>query len=165
MQTVWGRPGSPKKNAAQEVSITGANNLGADRTNKPTNQKQTYYFAPRTLRRRKRLAGAFFTLAMLSHCVSFFLVYLAMTMKISYYLGVMIFLPVWIVGYWFGTFFSQILDMKLPDGTKKCIISFRTKKLLNNIVFYMGILLVAVWAYFYITQCLMVERNTSLTSD
>lgn len=146
----------------------GANNMGSDRTYgvaKAADQSKTYYFDPRVLRNRKRLAGIFFTLAMLSHCVSFFLLYLAITQKISYYLGVMIFLPVWIVGYWFGTFFSQVLDMKLPDGTKKTIISKKTKKLLNNIVFYMGILLVAVWAYFYITHILMVEKNTQLTTD
>lgn len=146
----------------------GANNMGANRTqgvSKALDQKQTYYFDPRVLRRRKRMAGVFFATAMLSHCVSFFLVYLAVTQRISYYLGVMIFLPVWIVGYWFGTFFSQVLTLKLPDGTKKCIISYKTKKLLNNIVFYMGILLVAVWAYFYITHCLLVERNTQLVSD
>ena len=55
--------------------------------------------------------------------------------------------------------------MKLPDGTKKTIISKKTKKILNNIVFYMGILLVAVWAYFYVTHILMVEKNTQLTNN
>lgn len=146
----------------------GANNMGSNRTygvEKTADQSRTYYFDPRVLRRRKRLAAVFFTLAMFSHCVSFLLVYLALTQNISYYLGVMIFLPVWIVGYWFGTFFSQVLEMKLPDGSKKCIISYKTKKILNNIVFYMGILLVAVWAYFYITHILMVEKNTQLTSN
>lgn len=145
----------------------GANNMGSNRTqgiSKAANQKQTYYFDPRTLRNRKRLAAVFFTGAMLSHFVSFFLLYLAVTQKISYYLGIMIFLPVWIVGYWFGTFFSQVLTLKLPDGSKKCIISYKTKKILNNIVFYMGILLVAIWAYFYVTHILMVEKNTQLTS-
>ena len=137
----------------------GANNMGANRTHsvsKAIDQSKTYYFDPRVLRNRKRLAGIFFTLAMLSHCASFTLLYLAVTQRISYYLGVMIFLPVWIVGYWFGTFFSQVLDMKLPDGTKK---------ILNSIVFYMGILLVAVWAYFYVTHILMVEKNTQLTNN
>lgn len=145
----------------------GANNMGTNRTagvSKAADQSRTYYFDPRTLRRRKRLAALFFTLAMLSHCVSFLLIYLAVTQKISYYLGVMIFLPVWIVGYWFGTFFTQVLTLKLPDGSKKCIISNRTRRILNNIVFYMGILLVAVWTYFYITHCFMVEKNTQLTS-
>ncbi len=145
----------------------GANNMGTNRTysiSEAKDQSKTYYFDPRTLRNRKRLAAVFFMLAMLSHCVSLLLVYLAMTQKISYYLGVMIFLPVWIVGYWFGTFFSQVLTLKLPDGTKKCIISKRTKKILNNIVFYMGILLVAVWTYFYITHCFMAERGTELTT-
>lgn len=142
--------------------------MGSNRTyavSRAADQSKTYYFDPRVLRNRKRLAGIFFTLAMLSHCVSFFLLYLAITQKISYYLGVMIFLPVWIVGYWFGTFFSQVLDMKLPDGTKKTIISKKTKKILNNIVFYMGILLVAIWAYFYVTHILMVEKNTQLTNN
>jgi hypothetical protein len=142
--------------------------MGSNRTygvSKAADQSRTYYFDPRVLRNRKRLAGIFFTLAMLSHCVSFTLLYLAITQKISYYLGVMIFLPVWIVGYWFGTFFSQVLDMKLPDGTKKTIISKKTKKILNSIVFYMGILLVAVWAYFYVTHILMVEKNTQLTNN
>ncbi len=146
----------------------GANNMGANRTHsvsKAIDQSKTYYFDPRVLRNRKRLAGIFFTLAMLSHCASFTLLYLAVTQRISYYLGVMIFLPVWIVGYWFGTFFSQVLDMKLPDGTKKTIISKKTKKILNSIVFYMGILLVAVWAYFYVTHILMVEKNTQLTNN
>lgn len=146
----------------------GANNMGANRTHgvsKAIDQRKTYYFDPRVLRNRKRLAGIFFTLAMLSHCASFTLLYLAITQRISYYLGVMIFLPVWIVGYWFGTFFSQVLDMKLPDGTKKTIISKKTKKVLNSIVFYMGILLVAVWAYFYVTHILMVEKNTQLTNN
>lgn len=128
-------------------------------------RKEVYYFDPHTLQRRKRMAGIFFTIAMLSHSVSFFLIYLAVSQRISYYLGVMIFIPVWIVGYWFGTFFSQSLEVKLPDGTKKCIISKKTKKTLNNIVFYMGILLVAVWTYFYITHCFMVEKNTQLTTD
>ncbi len=146
----------------------GANNMGADRTTKVTkaaDQSKTYYFDPRTLRKRKRLAAVFFTLAMLSHCVSALLIYLATTQKISYYLGIMIFLPVWIAGYWFGTFFSQVLTLKLPDGTKKCIISKRTKKILNNIVFYMGILLVAVWTYLYITHIFMAEKNTQLTTN
>ena len=142
--------------------------MGSNRTynvSKAVDQSRTYYFDPRVLRKRKRMAVVFFTMAMLSHCVSFFLVYLAMTQRITYYLGVMIFIPVWIVGYWFGTFFSQVLDMKLPDGTKKTIISKKTKKILNSIVFYMGILLVAVWAYFYVTHILMVEKNTQLTNN
>lgn len=146
----------------------GTENKDSKRTygvSEAADQGKTYYFDPRTLRRRKLMAGIFFTLAMLSHCASLFLIYLAMTQKISYYLGVLIFLPVWIVGYWFGTFFSQSLDMKLPDGRKKCIISRKTKKILNNIIFYLGILLVAVWAYFYITHCLMAEKNTQLTSN
>ena len=141
--------------------------MGSNRTynvSKAVDQSRTYYFDPRVLRKRKRMAVVFFTMAMLSHCVSFFLVYLAMTQRITYYLGVMIFIPVWIVGYWFGTFFSQVLTMKMPDGTRHVIISKKTKKLLNNIVFYMGILLVAVWGYFYITHCGMAERGTQLTS-
>ena len=146
----------------------GANNMGANRTRsvmQTADQSKTYYFDPRTLRNRKRLAGTFFTLAMLSHCASCFLIYLAMTEKISYYEGVLIFIPVWIVGYLFGTFFSRVLDVKLPDGAKKCIISEKTRKRLNNVVFFLGILLVGVWGYFYVTHCLMVEKNTQLTSQ
>ncbi len=60
---------------------------------------------------------------------------------------------------------SRVLDVKLPDGSKKCIISETTRKALNNIVFFLGILLVAVWGYFYITHCLMVEKNTQLTNQ
>ena len=146
----------------------GANNMGSNRTRyiaQTANQNAIYYFDPRTLRNRKRLAGVCFTMAMISHCVSCFLIYLAMSQKISYYEGVLIFIPVWIVGYWFGTFFSRVLDIKLPDGTKKCIISEKTRRNLNNVVFFLGILLVAVWAYFYITHCLMVEKKTQLTNQ
>ena len=152
----------------QEVKDMGANNMGSNRTRdltKTANQNEVYYFDPRTLRNKKRIAGVCFTVAMLSHCVSCFLIYLAMTEKISYYEGVLFFIPVWIIGYWGGTFFSRVLDVKLPDGSKKCIISETTRKTLNNIVFFLGILLVAVWGYFYITHCLMVEKNTQLTNQ
>ena len=84
------------------------------------------------------------------------LIYASVNGKITYYLGLLIFIPVFIVSYWFSTFFSQLTAGKVKG---KRIIP----KWFRNIVIFVSNLvslgLLGFWGYIYINQSMYTPEN------
>lgn len=84
------------------------------------------------------------------------LIYASISGRITYYLGLLIFVPVFIVSYWFSTFFSQLSAGKvkgrriLPKWLRSIII------FVSNLV---SIALLGFWGYIYFNQTMYTPEN------
>lgn len=106
---------------------------------------------------RKALAIICYTVCLAAYGAAGYVSYIAWNKTISYYLGFLIFLPVWIVTYWFSTFFVQLSEKKLSNGKTQWIIGRKAVKILNWITCLCSIILLCFWAYVYISQYLMTS--------
>ncbi|WP_124100163.1 hypothetical protein [Ruminococcus sp. Marseille-P6503] len=78
--------------------------------------------------------------------------YLAYKEKISYYQGFITFIPLFIVSYWFNTFFTQLFSG--TDKSGKPYINKTLKRLLSDFVTLVSIALLGIWAYIFISRSL-----------
>ncbi|MGN0602210.1 MAG: hypothetical protein ACI4I7_05815, partial [Oscillospiraceae bacterium] len=69
---------------------------------------------------------------------------------IPFELGLMIFIPVMIMSYWFSTFFYQLSSVKCIDGKSICIINKRLKKILSAVSTIVTFVLMAFWVYIFL---------------
>ncbi|MBR1739098.1 MAG: hypothetical protein IJ737_02305 [Ruminococcus sp.] len=100
------------------------------------------------MKARRVLAIICYTLCMTAYGFCGYFSYLSWKEKISYRYGFLLFLPVWIVSYWFSTFFSQLCDKK-EDGKTVHVIPPLLFRILNTLSWMIGIALVGFWIYIY----------------
>lgn len=101
---------------------------------------------------RKILAVICYVICLTAYGASGYVSWLSFNGDISYKLGFLIFLPVWIVTYWFSTFFVQLLARNRPDGKTKWLMKKTPRKILNGISNVLSVLLLGFWVYVYISQ-------------
>lgn len=101
---------------------------------------------------RRVLAVICYVICLCAYGAAGYVSWISFNKQISYKLGFLIFLPVWIVTYWFSTFFVQLLAKKLPDGKTKWLMSKTTRKILNGISNVLSVVLLGFWVYVYVSQ-------------
>ncbi len=102
---------------------------------------------------RRILAIVCYTACMAAYGVCGFLSYQAMTSKISYVYGFLLFLPIWISSYWFSTFFSQLIYVKKGEKTV-CLLDKTAASILSGISSFISVVLLVLWGYIYIFRVL-----------
>lgn len=111
------------------------------------------------LKFRRVLGAICYILSIAANAVSGYVIYLAVTGKITYYLGMLIFVPVFILSYWFATFFMQLTEGR-SHGRR--IMPKWLRGFLNTISTLLSLALVVFWGYIYITQQINQAANEGL---
>ncbi len=106
---------------------------------------------------RKVLAIICYTVCLAAYAAAGYVSYISYCGEISYKLGFLIFLPIWIVTYWFSTFFSQLIEKKGIDGST-WLIKKAPRKVLSIISNLLSFALLAFWGYVYVMEYLLSTR-------
>ena len=101
------------------------------------------------LKFRRTLGILCYLISIAANTVSGYVIYLAVSGKITYYLGMLIFVPVFILSYWFATFFMQLTEGRHRG---KRIMPKWLRGFLNGISTLLSLALVVFWGYICITQ-------------
>lgn len=81
-----------------------------------------------------------------------FVIYLTATGTVSFKQGFLMFLPIFIITYWFGTFSSQLVKIKHDDGTFEWTTGEKGRRVFNAVSGIISFLLIAYWAFVYLTS-------------
>lgn len=109
------------------------------------------------MRARRILAIICYTVSMAAYAAAAYVSYISWTGEISFKLGFLIFLPIWIITYWFSTFFVQLIEKK-KDGKTVWLIPKASRKILSGISSVISILLLGFWVYVYVTEYILSTR-------
>lgn len=101
---------------------------------------------------RKTLAIICYTICILAYAACGYISYLSWKIKISHQFGFLLFIPVWIIAFWFSTFFSQLVTMKTKDGKTTVLCGKKVKNILNDITSFLSLILLICWAYLMYRQ-------------
>ena len=85
-----------------------------------------------------------------------YIIYLSYHGGMTYYLGQMIFVPVFIVSYWFSTFFSQLTFGR--QGGRRIIPKW-LGTVLNGLATLISAAFLAFWGYIYYNQLMYTPEN------
>lgn len=111
---------------------------------------------------RRTLAAVCYMLMLAADSAAVYVIYLSVTGGMTYHLGMLIFIPLFIFTYWMSTFFSQLTCGKIK---KKRIMPKWARSLLNGLGNIISLALLAFWGYIYVTQALFAPaENASLMS-
>ena len=99
---------------------------------------------------RKAMAYIFCGLEYASMAVASVFTYRVYKSIMSFDLGVMIFIPLMIMSYWFSTFFYQLSNPKEKGGERHCIINKKVSRVLSTISSIVTFGLLAIWVYNYL---------------
>lgn len=110
---------------------------------------------------RRILAALCYTAMLAADAAEVYIIYESVYGGMTYYLGLLLFVPIFIFTYWMSTFFSQ-----LTSGREKGrrIMPKWLRTLLNLIGNLISLALVAFWGYIYVTQSLYAAPNEGLIS-
>ena len=111
---------------------------------------------------RKALGAVCYLVMLAADGFAGYFTYLSYNMKMPYDVALMIFTPLFIVSYWFSTFFSQLIH---PRGSKPLI-----NKYLYSALYWLSTLLsralLGAWIYLFIDRALYrtigVEKSGEL---
>ncbi len=106
---------------------------------------------------RKALGIICYLLMLAADAAALYYTYRAYTQKISYDLGLLIFTPVFIVSYWFSTFFAQLIH---PLG-RRPLINRGLYKFLYWLSSALSLALIGFWVYLFIDRALYVNIGTN----
>ncbi|MBR1765254.1 MAG: hypothetical protein IJ746_08425 [Ruminococcus sp.] len=102
---------------------------------------------------RKALGVICFVLSLAAEGGAGYVTYLTYKQRISYEYGMLGFIPVFIVSYWFGTFFTQLLSPK--EGG--LLIDRRAYKALSWVQTLGSVALIGFWAYLIYSRSLYLQ--------
>jgi hypothetical protein len=88
-------------------------------------------------------------------CIAY-IIYLSYYGGMTYYLGQAIFVPVFIVSYWFSTFFSQLTFGR--QGGRRIIPKW-LGAVLNGLATLVSAAFLAFWGYIYYNQLMYTPEN------
>ena len=110
---------------------------------------------------RKTLAAVCYILMLAADAAAGYFTYRAFVQKISYDQGVLTFVPLFIVSYWFSTFFRQLIH---PRGSKPII-----GRGLYNFLYWLSTLLslalLGTWVYLFIDRSLYLNFGTEVSGE
>lgn len=105
---------------------------------------------------RRTLAVICFLIYCCCDAFSGLLIYGSVNGEITYYYGLLLFVPIFILSYWFSTFFSQLTCGKqsgkriMPRWLRSFIM------FISNLV---SLALLGFWGYIYINQAMYTPEN------
>lgn len=99
------------------------------------------------LKVRKFLMVVCYMLALAAYSVCGYITYLSWNLRIIYKFGFLLFLPIWIVGFWFSTFFSQ-----LSLVGKKSLCGKHFRHFLDWLTSFLSFILLLAWGYLMYKQ-------------
>ncbi len=102
---------------------------------------------------RKALGIICYVISLAAEGGAGYLTYITYKQRISYEYGMMSFIPVFIVSYWFGTFFSQLLSPKSGG----LLINSKVYKTMNWVQTIGAASLIAFWAYMIYSRSLYLQ--------
>ena len=100
---------------------------------------------------RKILAALFYAFCVASLFAAGYVSFLSYSGKITIRFGFLLFMPIWIISYWFSTFFYLAVRKKTNKGVTYAI-SRKLAKNLNKITNGISFLLLAYWIFVYVRQ-------------
>ena len=101
----------------------------------------------------RKVLGTFCYLAVLAaDGAAAYYSYLAYTQKISYQQGFLTFMPIFIVTYWFSTFFGQLSSGRDKNG--RSYINKTLRRILTDILSLLSVALLCFWVYIFISRSL-----------
>lgn len=110
---------------------------------------------------RKALAFICYLIMLAADAAAGYYTYRAFVQGISYDQGLLTFVPLFIVSYWFATFFSQLIH---PKGSPLII-----GKGLYNLLYWLSTLLslalLGVWIYLFIDRSLYMNFGTEISGN
>ena len=101
------------------------------------------------MKARRIFAAVFYILSMAAYAAAGYVSWRAYDRSISYNLGFLWFLPIWIVSYWCSTFFTMLCEVRLKDGKRKVIVDKTAYRILNVLSNLMAAVLLGYWVYVY----------------
>ena len=110
---------------------------------------------------RKALGAICYLIMLAAYAAAGYFTYCAFVQKISYDQGLLTFVPLFIVSYWFSTFFSQLIH---PRGSEPLIA-----KWMYNVLYWLSTLLsmalLGVWIYLFIDRSLYLNFGTEISGE
>lgn len=107
---------------------------------------------------RKALAIICYTVCIAACAAAGVVSYMAYRQTITYTLGFLLFMPIWIGAFWFLNFFNDLCRKKEGDKTRY-VIKKSLAKALGITANLMSILLLCFWVYVYIFRIMPVEKG------
>ena len=105
---------------------------------------------------RRCLAVVCYTCMLAADAYIGYIIYYSIYGGITYHLGQLIFVPVFIVSYWFSTFFAQLTSGR--QGGKRISPKW-LNSLLNGLSTLISVAFLAFWGYIYYNQLLYTPEN------
>ncbi len=108
----------------------------------------------------RRTLGIICYLVMLAaDAAALYVIYISYFGQITYYHGMLLFVPIFIVSYWFATFFMQLTGGRIHG---RRIMPMGVRVFLNTLGTIFSIALVGFWGYIYFTQLMNEPANQNL---
>ena len=101
---------------------------------------------------RKFLAFLFSAAEFASMAVAGYYSYSAYKGEMSFELGVLLFIPLMIMSYWFSTFYYHLSHPRHADGSRSCILNKRVCKILSTASSVVTFALMFFWIYMFLWQ-------------
>jgi hypothetical protein len=111
---------------------------------------------------RRILATICYAAMLAADAAAVWVIYKSIYGGMTYYLGLLIFVPLFIFTYWMSTFFSQLTSGKV--GSKRIIPKW-LRTLLNVLGNIISLALIAFWGYIFVTQSLYEAPNENLVEE
>lgn len=111
---------------------------------------------------RRTLAALCYIVMLAADAAEVYIIYESVYGGMTYHLGLLLFIPIFIFTYWMATFFSQLTAGKSKG---KRIIPKWLRAFLNGIGNIISLALVAFWGYIYVTQSLYAAPNDGLVTE
>ncbi|MCD8096284.1 MAG: hypothetical protein LUE12_09195 [Ruminococcus sp.] len=118
-----------------------------------------------TLKLRRILSVVCYILMLAADFAEVYVIYFSYSGGITYYFGMLLFVPIFIFTYWMETFFSQLTYGKVKinsEKKKKRIMPKKLRAFLNSLGTILSLAIVAFWIYIYIMQSLNTTSNEAL---
>ena len=117
----------------------------------------TFIYFGGFMKPRKILSVIFFLLSLLFCSGSIAVSLLPLWEIINSRLAFLLFLPLWIISYWFSTFFHMAARKKTPEG---CVYALKKKtvKILNGISNFLSFVLLVYWFFVYVKQFILYKH-------
>ena len=102
--------------------------------------------------KRKVFAYLCYALEFTAMAVAGIYTYNAYKGEVSFDLGLMVFIPLMIMSYWFSTFNYQLANPRFDDGERHCILNKTVDKILSTLSTVITFALMLTWCYLYLWQ-------------